>query len=104
MLPLIFSAGDGKKGIFMPLDPGILISSLCCLKNIGVVGATCKVKDCIESKGENYLKNTEEVETSGSKKWHLYLLFSWRALEQRVCKYRLYVYSWELLSLRTIYI
>ena len=63
MLPLIFSAGDGKKGIFMPLDPGIRITSLCCIKNIGVVDATCK--DCIECKGENYLKKYGESRNVG---------------------------------------
>ena len=68
MVPLIFSAGGGKKGIFTPFYQGIRIKSLCCLKNIGEFIAARKIMYCIECKGENYVINTEEFETSGGGK------------------------------------
>jgi hypothetical protein len=86
MLPLIFSAGGGKEGIFTPFYLGIRIISLCCLKNMGEFVAARKIMYCIECKGENYVINTEEFETSGGGEHYRYLLFCWRALEQVVCK------------------
>ena len=104
MLPLIFSAGDGTKGIFAPLHLGIRITSLCCLKNFGVLGAARKVNYLIEPKGEYHSSNTGEVEKSEGKKWHLHPLFCWRALEQNVIEHCSGANYRELLTLRTIYI
>lgn len=86
MLPLIFSAGGGKKVIFTPFYLGIRIKSLFCLKNMGKCVAARKITYCIECKGENYVINTEEFETSGGGERYCYLLFCWRALEQSCCK------------------
>ncbi len=86
MLPLIFSAGDGKKGIFMPFHLGIGIRSLYYFKKIGESGAALKVRYCIECKSENYVKKYGESRNVGRQEAASLPAFWWRALEQSVCK------------------
>jgi hypothetical protein len=86
MLPLIFGAGDDKKGIFIPFNLGIRIISLCRLKNISELCAVRKVMYYIERKDENDVKNTDKIKTSGGGERYRYQLYCRGALEQNVCK------------------